>query len=110
MSSPAVQPAPLKLLPAYTGCTSLEEALAHPRHCTVLWLEVLFNDQLDEATLVQHPSGKEAYDEACRWYTQFRSLIQFISPRSPLPGHDGPIDFRQYRTFVEALYFVSPDA
>jgi len=46
MSSPAVQPAPLKLLPAYTGCTSLEEALAHPRHCAVLWLEVLFNDQL----------------------------------------------------------------
>jgi hypothetical protein len=110
MSSPAVQPAPLKLLPAYTGCTSLEEALAHPRHCAVLWLEVLFNDQLDEAALVQHPSGKEAYDEACRWYTQFRSLIQFIAPRSPLPGHDGPIDFGQYRTFVEALYFVSPDA
>ncbi len=110
MSSPVVHPAPLKLLPAYTGCTSLDEALADPRHCALLWLEVLFNDQLDKTTLLQHPSGREAYDLACRWYTQFRSLIQFIAPRSPLPMHDGSIDFRQYRTFVEALYFVSPDA
>ena len=62
MSSPAVHPAQLKLLPAYTGCTSLEEALAHPRHRTLLWLEVLSNDQLDEAALLQHPSGREAYD------------------------------------------------
>jgi len=110
MSSPVEHPAPLKLLPAYIGCTSLEEALAHPRHRAVLWLEVLFNDQLDETALLQHPSGREAYDEACRWYTQFRSLIQFIAPRSPLPLQHDPVDFRQYRTFVEALYFVSPDA
>lgn len=110
MSSPVVHPTPLKLLPAYTGCASLEEALAHPRHCTLLWVEVLFNDQLDEAALLQHPSGREAYDMACRWYTHFRSLIQFITPRSPLPADHRPIDFRQYRTFVEALYFVSPDA
>jgi hypothetical protein len=110
MSSPVVHPAPLKLLPAYTGCISLDEALAHPRHRTLLWLEVLFNDQLDGATLLQHPSGREAYEEACRWYTSFRSLIQFIAPRAPLPADHGPIDFRQYRTFVEALYFVSPDA
>ena len=110
MSSPVVHPAPLKLLSAYTGCTSLEEALAHPRHRALLWLEILFNDQMDEAVLLQHPSGRVAYEEACRWYTQFRSLIQFIAPRAPLPADHKPIDFRQYRTFVEALYFVSPDA
>lgn len=71
MSSPVEHPAPLKLLPAYIGCTSLEEALAHPRHRAVLWLEVLFNDQLDETALLQHPSGREAYDEACRGIPSF---------------------------------------
>jgi hypothetical protein len=100
----------LKLLPAYTGCASLDEALADPRHQALLWLEVLFNDQLDEAALLCHPKGREAFDTACRWYTHFRSLIQFIAPRSPLPLNDGPLDFRHYRTFIEALHFVSPDA
>jgi hypothetical protein len=100
----------LKLLPAYTGGTSLKEALADPRHQPMLWLEVLFNDTLDYAALLQHPSGREAFDIACRWYTEFQSLIQFIAPRSPLPVNHGPLDYRQYRTFLEALHFVSPDA
>ena len=110
MSSPAVRHHSLKLLPAYTGCTSLDEALADPRHQALLWVEVLFNDQLDEAALLGHPKGREAFDTACRWHTQFRSVIQFIAPRSPLPVNDGPLDYRDYRTFIEALHFVSPDA
>jgi hypothetical protein len=110
MSSPAVHQPPLKLLPAYTGCTSLDEALSDPRHQAPLWLEALFNDQLDVAVLLQHPSGRDAYETACRWYTQFRSLIQFIAPRTALPVNNGPVDLRHYRTFIEALYFVSPDA
>ena len=60
--------------------------------------------------LVRHPKGREAFDTACRWDTQFRSLIQFIAPRSPLPLNDSPLDYRHYRTFIEALHFVSPDA
>jgi len=110
MSSPAVHHGTLKLLPAYTGCTSLDEALAGPRHQALLWLEVLFNDQLDEAALLRHPKGREAFETACRWFTQFRSVIQCIAPRVPLPANDGPLDYRQYRTFIEALHFVSPDA
>jgi hypothetical protein len=99
----------LKLLPAYTGGTSLEEALVDPRDQPMLWLEVLFNDTLVHAVLLQHPNGSEAFDIACRWYTEFQSLIQFIAPRSPLPVNHGPLDYRQYRTFLEALHFVSPD-
>lgn len=110
MRTVPVPSAPLKLLPAYTGCSSLDEALAEPRHQAFLWLEVLFNDQLDEAALLRHPKGIEAFDTACRWYTQFQSLIQFIAPRLPLPLNDGPIDYRQHRTFIEALHFVSPEA
>ena len=110
MTSPAVHHPPLKLLPAYTGCVSLVEALEDPRCQGVLWLEVLFNDQLDDVVLLQHPRGRDAYETACRWYTNFRSLIQFIAPRKPLPANSGPLDSRQYRTFIEALHFVSPDA
>lgn len=110
MNRSAVHSNPLKLLPAYTGCASLDEALAEPRHQAILWLEVLFNDRLDEAALLRHPKGREAFDIACRWHTQFRSVIQFIAPRAPLPSNDGPIDYREYRTFIEALHFVSSNA
>lgn len=110
MKSASTTDVPLKVLPAYTGVVSLGEALADSRHYPVLWLEVLFNDRIDQVSLTQHPQGRAAYDTACRWYTHFRSLIQFVAPRAPLPANPGPIDYRQYRTFVEALYFVSPDA
>jgi hypothetical protein len=105
---PAVQTHPLKILPAYTHVTSLEGALQDPRCLRVLWLEILFNDQLDLLPILEHPAGREAYQKACRWYTTYRSLIQSVIPRTPLPSDAGPIDQRDYRTFVEALYFVSP--
>lgn len=110
MISPVVHRSTLKLLPAYTGCTTLDEALADSRQHAILWLEVLFNDQLDQAELMRQPKGREAFDIACRWYTQLRSVIQYIAPRSPLPPNDGPLDYRHYRTFIDALHFVSPDA
>lgn len=98
----------LKLLPAYTRAATLEEALQDPRSLRVLWLELLFNDQLDLAPVMDHPAGREAYRKACRWYTAYRSLIQSVIPRTPLPSDPGPIDQREYRVFVEALHFVSP--
>ncbi|OGW67524.1 MAG: hypothetical protein A3H49_05985 [Nitrospirae bacterium RIFCSPLOWO2_02_FULL_62_14] len=100
----------LKVLPAYTRVSTLHEALCDPRSLRVLWLEILFNDQLDLAPVLDVPEGREAYQKACRWYTAFRSLIQFVTPRNPLPEDSGPIDQREYRTFAEALHFVSPDA
>lgn len=100
----------LKLLPAYTGAATLHEALHDSRSQGVLWLEVLFNDRLNVAELLDDPVGRTAYHTACRWYTSYESLIQFILPRTPLPLDHGPIDERQYRTFIEALHFVSPDA
>lgn len=100
----------LKLLPAYTGVTTLKEALHDPRSHGVLWLEVLFNDKLDLPELLDDPVGREAYRKACRWYTAYRSLIQFVLPRVPLPLDQSPIDERDYRTFIEAFYFVSPES
>jgi hypothetical protein len=45
----------LKLLPAYTGATSLEEALLNPRAVRILWLEILVNDQLDLSPFSDEP-------------------------------------------------------
>jgi hypothetical protein len=73
----------------------------------VLWLEVLFNDQLDIAPILDHPAGREAYRKACRWYTAYRSLIQAVIPRRPLPSDPGPIDQRDYRVFAEAFRFAA---
>lgn len=37
----------MKILTAYTGAASVEEALRDPRASRLLWLEILVNDELD---------------------------------------------------------------
>ena len=94
---------PLKLLPAYLGTDSIEAALATPRGRRILWLEILVNDRLDLSPWRNHPSMQEAFQTACRWYSRYSRLITFLFNRAPLPPDLGPIDFREYRTFAEAL-------
>jgi hypothetical protein len=98
-------PQTLKLLPAYLGVSSLEEALAHPRVGRVLWLEILVNDAIDWTT-VRHPLVQQAHQTACRWYTQYRTLVSSLVPRTPFPEDRGHIDERLYRQFAEALDFA----
>ena len=97
---------PLKLLPAYLGTASIEEALQTARGRRILWLEILVNDQLDPAPWLGNPAFREVYKTACRWYTQYRGLLTYLFNRTPLPLDSGPIDYRDYRTFAEALYFA----
>lgn len=104
MSANHPQP-PLKLLPAYLGVSSLDEAIAHPRVGRVLWLEILVNDAIDW-TALPHPAVQESYCTACRWYTRYRTLVSSLAPRTPLPEDRGHIDDRLYRQFAEALDFV----
>ncbi|MBY0248648.1 MAG: hypothetical protein K2Q17_13370 [Nitrospiraceae bacterium] len=56
-----------------------------------------------------HPTVQEAWRTACRWYTQYHSLLRDMFHRAPLPADHGPIDFRDYRTFAEAVYFAYAD-
>jgi len=98
---------PLKLLPAYTGIASIEDALADDRGQRVLWLEILVNDQLDLTPWLHHTGVQSAYQKACRWFTTYRTLITALIARTPLPLDSGPIDQREYRTVMEALRFVS---
>ena len=99
------RPQRLRLLPAYLGVSTLEEALAHPRIPRILWLEILINDQV-EWLAIDHPLINAAYQTAARWYTHYRTLITTLTPRTPLPADDGPIDERYYRQFAEALHFA----
>ena len=106
-TSPTRQaPVALKLLPAYLDTTSLEEALRTARGRRIVWLEILVNDQLDPTPWRDNPAFQEAYRTACRWYTRYRRLITHLLDRAPLPPDSGPIDFLDYRTFAEALYFA----
>jgi hypothetical protein len=99
-------PAPLKVLPAYLGTASVEEALRTERGRRMLWLEILLNDQIDLTPWQTDPSVQQAYQTACRWHTHYRRLLAYLFHRAPLPADAGPIDFRDYRTFAEAVYFV----
>ena len=91
----------------YTGVASLEEALHNPHAVRLLWLEILFNDKLDLTPWHTHQDISVAYRKACLWYNTYRSVIDSLLSRSPLPTQAGSLDSRDYRTFAEALRFVA---
>jgi hypothetical protein len=105
MSGP-VPSQPLLLLPAYLGIASIEEAIRTDRGRRVLWLEILLNERLDLTPWQAEPGVQQAYQTACRWYTHYRRLLTHMFHRTPLPADPGPIDFREYRAFAEAVYFA----
>ncbi|GEM_PF-1041408 len=98
---------PLRLLPVYTGAASIDEALQDQQGIRLLWLEVLVNDRLDLTPWLERREVQEAYRKACRWYTTYRSLIETLLRRAPLPADSGPVDPREYRLFAEAIRFVA---
>lgn len=99
----------LKLLPAYLGVASLDDALHHPRIARILWLEILVNDSIEWSAL-RDPLVQEAYGTACRWYTRYRTLVSGLVSRTPLPEDHGPIDERLHRQLAEALEFAHAHA
>lgn len=108
LKNPQIAPSDkLKLLPAYAGVESIEDALQMPRAVRLLWLEILVNESLDIQAWQHNPVVQEAFTKACRWYTSYQSVLNAILSRMPLPHDPGPIDFREYRTFAEALRFVA---
>lgn len=107
MDTTAGAASPLKLLPAYTGVATLEEALGDPRGLRLLWIEILVNDRLDLSPWSERADVREGYTKACRWYTAYRSLINSLISRTPLPSDHGPLDPRDYRVFAEALRFAA---
>jgi hypothetical protein len=100
----------MKLLPAYTGLSTIDEVLENPRAIRLLWLEILVNEHLDISPWQHHPAVQQAYGKACQWFTAYKSLIDSMIVRHPLPHNPQPIDFRDYRVFAEALQFATRHA
>ena len=103
-STPAEHP--FILLPAYLGTNSIAEAVQTVRGQRILWLEILVNEHLDLSSWTSDPAVQQAYQTACRWYTQYRRLLTSLLGRTALPPDNGPIDYRDYRAFAEVLSFV----
>lgn len=89
----------LLIFPYYTGKETLEEVFLDKRNYRILWLEILFNDRVSWETYLDRPEVREAYEKACIWFTQFKTMIQVHTRRKPLESHAGKIDQRDYRRF-----------
>ena len=68
--------------------------------------EILINEHLDLSSWTSDPAVQQAYQTACRWYTQYRRLLTSLLGRTALPPDNGPIDYRDYRACAEVLSFV----
>lgn len=97
----------LQILPFYTGDRTLQTALQNPKSLRLLWLEVLFNDRVRWKEYLYRPEVRIAYEKACVWYARYRTMIEGHSGKKILERRPGDVDMREYRTFLEALHFVS---
>ena len=95
----------LKIIPYYTGKETLEEALKDNKSSSLLWLEILFNDDVYWKG-ISSPLVKKAYVAACVWYHNFKSLIDSCIKRKPLEFKRGKINSAEVRKFQEALNFA----
>lgn len=97
----------LKVIPFYTGVATLEETLKDKKSLSILWLEILFNDDIEWENYFHIEKVRAAYDKACVWYTNFRTIVESFTGRKPLKIKKDRIDEREYRKFLEALNFVA---
>lgn len=102
-----MQRAQLKIIPYYTGIKNLESFLKKERSLKILWLEILLNDSIKWEDYLRTKEVKKAYQKACVWYSNFKTLIDFYIKRKPLKRIKSRIDLKDYRKFQEALNFVS---
>lgn len=96
----------LKIIPHFTTLATLKNALEDKRGIKLLWLEILLNGDINWEDYCDVPEINTAYEKACIWYTNFRSMIDANVKRPPLRMIKGRVDNREYRRLIEALNFV----
>lgn len=97
----------LKIIPYYTGIKTLKEVFEDKKSKDILWLEILFNDEVDWEERLSSKELKKSFLKACIWYGNFKTMINHHIKRKPLKIQKGTIDNKEYRKFIEALSFVS---
>lgn len=97
----------LRIIPFYTGDESLEAALANSKSLRLLWLEILINESIPWEAYLDRPEVNVAYEKACAWYSQFKTMIEGHAGKRSLPSRKSEVDMREYRILLEALNFVA---
>lgn len=95
------------MIPFYTGDESLEAALNNPKSVRLLWLEVLLNEEVPWEEYLDRPDVSVAYEKACAWYSQFKTMVEGHAGKRSLPLRRGEVDMKEYRILLEALNFVA---
>jgi len=103
----AKQGVPFRIIPSYTGVQTLEASLEDPKSLRLLWLEILLNGNFPWEAYQDLPEVESAFEKACIWYGHYKTMIDGLIGRPPLPRRTGKIDEREIRTFQEAIYFAS---
>jgi hypothetical protein len=69
-------------------------------------LEILLNDRLDFTLRQADKFVQQAFHTTCRLYYHYRQLITSLLDRAPFAQDAGSIDYRDYRVFAEARFFL----
>ncbi len=100
-------PSQLKVIPYFTGHRDINDVLKNKKALSLLWLEILFNDDFDWDSKLESNEITIAYEKACIWYNKFKYLIEISTRRKPLEEKQGVINYKEYRRFIEVLNFVT---
>ena len=98
----------LRIIQLYTGYNTLDDILKSKKGLNLLWLEILVNDGIPWEDYLHIPEVNNAYQKACIWYTNFKTMLNTVVNRKPLLNLNikGRVDDREYRKFLEVLNFV----
>lgn len=100
----------IKILSTYTGkkYKNIRDILNDVTAKNVLWLEILVNDNINWEFYINNPLIRKNYLKASKWYSNFKTLLEICGiNRKPLKTFSGKVDMRDYRKFIEVLYYVS---
>ncbi len=100
----------IKILTTYTGkkYKNIREILNDATAKNILWLEILVNDSINWEVYLNNPIIRKNYFKASKWYNNFKTLLEICKiNRKPLKTVTGKVDMRDYRKFLEVLYYVS---
>lgn len=98
----------LKIIPHYTGCRTLEQAVNSPEAHKILPFEILLNETVGWERLRRRRVIREAYRRAAGWYRLYKTGVTGRGLReAPLQTKDAVTpDEGDVRLFWETVTFA----
>ena len=100
-----------RILSFYTGrkYKNIQDVVRDKTAQDMLWLEILVNDRIPWEEFLHIPVLRKNYRKAGVWYKNFKTLMGVCGiQRKALKPVRGTFDMREYKKFVEVLYYVCP--